>query len=215
MTIHKEGVQTLLISAVVLGGIAILVNSLNAQWNLYVIPFCIVIYLFLISFFRKPARKFVQEKENVIISPADGKIVVIEEVFEDEFLKRKCKMVSVFMSPLNVHVNWYPCEGKVLYKKYHPGKYLAAWNPKSSTENERTTVVLETPGGHVLLRQVAGALARRIVCYAKENQTFTGGQEMGFIKFGSRVDIYLPLDAKIEVSLDQVVQGCMTKIATL
>ena len=215
MTLHKEGTATLLISALVLGGIYFLLrNNFPAGANLYLI-LALPLYIFLLSFFRKPTRHFPSVQENVIISPADGKVVVIEEVFEPEFLQTNCKMVSVFMSPLNVHINWYPAKGKVLYEKYHPGKYLVAWNPKSSTENERTTVVLETNQGKVLMRQVAGALARRIVCYAKKEQPVTGGQEMGFIKFGSRVDIYLPLDAAIHVNLDQVVTGCETPIATL
>lgn len=215
MTLHKEGTATLLLSALVLGGIYFLLRTtFPAGAQVYLI-IALPLYIFLLSFFRKPKRPFPVVNDNVIISPADGKVVVIEEVYEAEYLQTRCKMVSVFMSPLNVHINWFPAKGKVLYEKYHPGKYLVAWNPKSSTENERTTVVLETSHGKVLMRQVAGALARRIVCYAQKEQQVAGGQEMGFIKFGSRVDIYLPLDAEIHVNLDQVVTGCETPIAML
>jgi phosphatidylserine decarboxylase len=140
--------------------------------------------------------------------------VVIEKVFEPEFLKSDCIQVSIFMSPLNVHINWYPSGGQVLYSKYHPGKFLAAWNPKASTENERTTVCYENNGRKVLFRQVAGALARRIVNYAKQGDTATQGQEMGFIKFGSRVDLYLPLDTQILVNLDDKVTGNRSVIAS-
>lgn len=215
MTLHKEGTVTLLMGAVLLAGLyVLLVNTIPILANVYLAA-AIVLFLFLLSFFRKPARSFPDVSDNAIISPADGKIVVIEDVFEPEYLQVNCKMVSVFMSPLNVHINWYPAKGKIIYEKYHPGKYLVAWNPKSSTENERTTIVLETSSGKILMRQVAGALARRIVCYAREDREVAGGQEMGFIKFGSRVDVYLPTDAVIEVDLDQVVTGCVTRLATL
>lgn len=215
MTLHKEGTATLLIGAVVLAGLyLLLLKTFPILANAYLAA-AIVLFVFLLSFFRKPVRQFPNVSDNAIMSPADGKVVVIEDVFEAEYLQTTCKMVSVFMSPLNVHINWYPNRGKVLYEKYHPGKYLVAWNPKSSTENERTTIVLETSHGKILMRQVAGALARRIVCYARKDAEVAGGQEMGFIKFGSRVDIYLPADATIEVSLDQVVQGCVTRLATM
>jgi phosphatidylserine decarboxylase len=215
MTLHKEGTATLIISALVLAGLSFSVWYALPAFGYIFSAIAVILYIFLLSFFRKPDRVFPAVSDNVIISPADGKVVVIEDVFEPEYLQTNCKMVSVFMSPLNVHINWYPAKGKVLYEKYHPGKYLVAWNPKSSTENERTTVVLETPNGKILMRQVAGALARRIVCYARKDQEVTGGQEMGFIKFGSRVDIYLPSDADIQVGLDQVVKGCHTPLATL
>ncbi len=215
MTIHKEGLQTLSLSFILLSALYLGVKYAAPEAAIYFLILALPLYIFLISFFRKPKRTFPQTDEHTIICPADGKIVVIEEVFENEYLKTNCKMVSVFMSPLNVHINWYPNRCKVVYEKYHPGKYLAAWNPKSSIENERTTVVIETSGGLVLLRQVAGALARRIVCYAKTGSHHQGGDEMGFIKFGSRVDIYLPPDADIHVALGDVVKGCSTKIATL
>jgi phosphatidylserine decarboxylase len=149
-----------------------------------------------------------------VLSPADGKIVAIEEVFEPEYFKEKRIQVSVFMSPNNVHVNWAPISGTVRFMKYHPGKYLVAWHPKSSTDNERTSIVIENHSGvEILLRQIAGALARRIVCYAREGNSIRQGDEFGFIKFGSRVDIFLPLNAEIEVSIGQKVSGKQTVIA--
>ena len=140
-------------------------------------------------------------------------MVVIEEVEETEFLKCRCRQISIFMSPLNVHINWNPIAGKVSYNKYHPGKFLVAWHPKSSTENERTTVVLEQVKGQVLMRQIAGAVARRIRCYAQTGQLVEQGSEFGFIKFGSRVDVFIPLDAEVKVSIDQVVKGGVDELA--
>ncbi len=166
----------------------------------------------------------VVENKDAVYSPADGKVVVIEEVFENEYFNDKRIQVSVFMSPLNVHVNWNPVAGLVRYVKYHPGKYLVAWHPKSSTENERTTFVIESGGNNslatspkteILFRQIAGAMARRIVYYLKEGEMVGQGGEMGFIKFGSRVDIFLPVNSKINVQLNQKVKGCESIIATL
>lgn len=215
MTIHKEGKATLIYSAIVLAVMYIVVKFYVATFAPYFLMLALALYIFLISFFRKPSRVYPLVGANEIIAPADGKVVVIEKVYEDEYLKAECLMVSIFMSPLNVHINWYPNNGEVLYEKYHPGKYLAAWNPKSSTENERTTVVQKLEGGTILMRQVAGALARRIVCYALKGLQAKGGQEMGFIKFGSRVDIYLPLHADVKVQLNQKVTGCQTLVAIL
>lgn len=215
MTIHKEGTPTLLLSFIVLA----IINFLSYTYLPLIFPFLLVIsiglYLFLVSFFRKPDRSVTQTNDQNILSPCDGKVVVIEKVMEPEFLKTECLQVSIFMSPLNVHINWYPSGGKVLYSKYHPGKFLAAWNPKASTENERTTVCYENHGKKILFRQVAGALARRIVNYAKAGDQAIQGKEMGFIKFGSRVDLYLPLDAKISVNLNDKVSGNRTVIATI
>jgi len=215
MTIHKEGYQTL-------GWLFFALAVINSYifWffeDVFSISIAIstALYVFVISFFRKPLRGVTIPSDNLVLAPADGKVVVIEKVFESEVLQKECILVSVFMSPLNVHINWYPVNGEVSYYKYHPGKYLVAWNPKSSTENERTTVVLDTTHDKILLRQVAGALARRIVCYSGGHQKVNQGQEMGFIKFGSRVDIYLPLHADIKVSLDQKVEGNITAIAEL
>ena len=175
----------------------------------------LVFLILILQFFRNPKRH-TDLNEKQVISPVDGKVVVIEEVFEKEYFKEKRLQVSVFMSPLNVHVTRYPIGGKVLYSKYHPGKYLVAWHPKASEENERTTVVVENKTyGKVLHRQIAGALAKRIVNYAKVNDKPTQGDESGFIKFGSRVDLYLPLDTKIKVKLNQKVSGGESVIAEI
>ena len=175
--------------------------------------FILLFLVLILQFFRNPKRN-TQLNEQQVISSVDGKVVVIEEVEEPEFFKGKRRMVSVFMSPLNVHVTRYPISGEVVYSKYHPGKYLVAWHPKASEENERTTVVVKNEVlGEVLYRQIAGALAKRIVNYAKEGDKAIQGADAGFIKFGSRVDIYLPLDAKIKVSLGQKVKGGIDIIA--
>ena len=172
----------------------------------------LIIYVLITQFFRNPKRKTILD-ENNILSSVDGKVVVIEEVEEGEYFKDKRLQISVFMSPLNVHVTRYPIGGKVLFSKYHPGKYLAAWLPKSSTENERTTVVVQNSKGILLFRQVAGAMARRIVNYAKQDDTPEQGSDSGFIKFGSRVDIYLPIGTKVKVEIDQKVRGGETVLA--
>ncbi|HQV65346.1 MAG TPA: phosphatidylserine decarboxylase family protein [Saprospiraceae bacterium] len=215
MTIHKEGYPTLLFSFIFLAIINIVVHTYLYPLFPFFAFISIILYLFLISFFRRPDRSVSILSDTDILSPCDGKVVVIEQVYEPEFLKADCLQVSVFMSPLNVHINWHPINGEILYSKYHPGKFLAAWNPKASTENERTTVAYGVRTNKIVLRQVAGALARRIVCYAKSGNQATQGGEMGFIKFGSRVDLYLPLDTKLNVKLDQVVTGNRTVLATL
>jgi phosphatidylserine decarboxylase len=175
----------------------------------------LLILILIVQFFRLPIRKF-NFNEGQILCPADGKVVVIEEVEETEYFKDRRIQISIFMSPLNVHANFNPVSGEIQYAKYHPGLFLVAWHPKSSTDNERTTIVTKTKSGHdVLFRQVAGALARRICYYVKEGQTVKGGEEFGFIKFGSRIDLYLPLSAKIKVSLNQKVKGQLTEIAEL
>jgi phosphatidylserine decarboxylase len=166
-------------------------------------------------FFRIPTRDVLETNSNTLICPADGKVVVIEKVFDEEFFKAERIQVSIFMSPLNVHINWYPMPGQVAYEKYHPGKYLVAWHPKSSTENERQSVVIENNGKQILVKQIAGALAKRIVCYAETGTAVSGGQELGFIKFGSRVDVLLPLDADIQVQLGQHVSGLQTILAKI
>lgn len=173
----------------------------------------LVFFILILQFFRNPKRQ-VPVNPNHILSSVDGKVVVIEEVEENEYFKDKRRMISVFMSPLNVHVTRYPMSGRVVYSKYHPGKYLVAWHPKASEENERTTVVIENEQfGKVLYRQIAGALAKRIVNYAKEGDMAVQGADAGFIKFGSRVDIYLPLSAKVKVTLGQKVKGAIDIIA--
>lgn len=215
MRIHREGVKILitilfiLLVLIVLGWV--LLGLVGAVLLAISIPF----YIFVLRFFRVPKRP-VSENTNAVLSPCDGKVVVIEEVDETEFLNTRCLQVSIFMSVWNVHINWYPLAGNVLYQKYHPGEFLLAWEPKSSTLNERTTVVVEhATGAKVLFRQIAGYLARRIVCYAKAGDKADQGQEMGFIKFGSRVDLFLPLNSVIKVQLNQKVVGRQTEIAML
>ena len=175
----------------------------------------IFIFILIVQFFRVPSR-VVSKSESQVIAPCDGKVVVIEEVVESEYFKGPRRQISIFMSPVNVHVNWNPVSGIIKYFKYHPGLYLVAWHPKSSTENERTTVVTETSAGvEVLFRQIAGAAARRIRWYVKEGDQVEQGTEMGFIKFGSRVDIFLPLDAEIKVNLQDKTVGSITVLAEL
>ena len=177
--------------------------------------FGILIFLVVLQFFRRPNRIVVID-DNTVICPADGKVVAIEEVEESEYFKDKRIQISVFMSPFNVHMNWFPINGIVKYVKYHPGLFLVAWHPKSSTDNERTTLVVEAKNKQeILFRQIAGALARRIVFYCKEGDVALGATDFGFIKFGSRVDILLPLDAKIEVEINQKVIGTQTTLASL
>jgi len=187
---------------------------ITISWLKILLEIGLLIFLILIlQFFRNPKRHTVLNDKQVL-SPVDGKVVVIEEVEETEYFKDKRLQVSVFMSPINVHVTRYPIGGNVLYSKYHPGKYLVAWHPKSSTENERTTVVVENPRyGKVLFRQIAGAMAKRIVNYAKVGDNAVQGADQGFIKFGSRVDLFLPLDTNIKVTLNQKVKGGETVIA--
>ena len=215
MKIHKEGHQIILVAFLILATIATLSAVLISGFLMLVLGLVIVcagMFVFVVRFFRYPQRIISFGADN-IICPADGKIVAIEEVNEKEFFKDKRIQVSVFMSPNNVHVNFFPIAGKVVYSKYHSGKYLVAWHPKSSEENERTTVVLEGDNKHIILmRQIAGAVARRIVCYATENQVAKQGEEMGFIKFGSRVDLFLPLDAIVDVKIGQKVIGRTTII---
>lgn len=175
----------------------------------------IIIYLLVLQFFRNPVFPLPNE-EGIVFAPADGKVVVIEEAFEDEYLKEKRIQVSIFMSPVNVHVNRSPIKGVVDFFKYHPGKYLVAWHPKSSTENERTTMVLRNEKGtQILVRQIAGAVARRIKWYVKEGSKLDQGGEFGFIKFGSRVDLFLPLDAEILVGLEEKTKAARTPVARL
>ena len=171
-------------------------------------------WLFILSFFRIPARTFTFD-ENSIISPADGKVVVIEETHDDEYYHEKRLQISVFMSPANVHVNRYPVSGKVIYNQYHKGKYLVAWDPKSSTDNERHSIVIEYPKGTVLVKQIAGALARRIVNYAKVGEQVKQNDELGFIKFGSRVDLLLPIGTKVNVKIGDTVKNGVTVLASL
>lgn len=214
LRIHKEGKTTVLV--LVLLFIALLVAGVmfpKALWP-SMVGFAIVSVL-LLQFFRNPRREISVADNNIVYAPADGKVCVIEEVTENEYFNDRRLQVSIFMSPINVHVNRNPVSGVVNYFKYHPGKYLVAWHPKSSTENERTTVVYNYGKGEILMRQIAGALAKRIKWYIGEGDKVQQGDDMGFIKFGSRVDLYLPLTAKIEVTMDQMVKGNQTVIARL
>jgi phosphatidylserine decarboxylase len=217
MTIHKEGYRTIAISALILAVINIIsfyFISFEApviSWIIFIVTFGL--FLFLISFFRIPKRQYTIQ-ENAIIAPCDGKVVVIEEVQADEYFTDRRMQVSIFMSPANVHVNRNPVTGEVLYSQYHKGKYLVAWHPKSSTENERHSVVYRKGNREVLVKQIAGALAKRIVNYLRPGQKVEQGAEMGFIKFGSRVDLLLPLDAKINVKIGDKPRGGVTVIAT-
>ncbi|MCC6815618.1 MAG: phosphatidylserine decarboxylase family protein [Saprospiraceae bacterium] len=189
--------------------------SFFSHFLLWPIAILLGIIVFLIfNFFRNPPRPIAQPNDQLIYCPADGKVVVIEKTFESEYFKDERLQVSVFMNPLNVHVNRYPCSGTISYSKYHHGKYLVAWHPKSSTENERTTVVIKrSDGTEILMRQIAGALAKRICCYSKVSDSAQQGDDMGFIKFGSRVDLYLPLNAQIKVEINQIVKGNLDVIA--
>jgi phosphatidylserine decarboxylase len=218
MTIHREGYKSIAIGTLIFGAINFAVfyffsASLPALcWLVFFAT--LFLLLFLISFFRLPARQLTTG-DNLVVSPADGKVVVIEEIIDVEYFNAKRLQVSVFMSPANVHVNRNPISGDVVYNQYHKGKYLVAWNPKSSTENERHSVVIKKDNTEILVKQIAGALAKRIVNYLQVGQKVKQTDEMGFIKFGSRVDLLLPVGTKINVELNQVVQGGVTVIATL
>jgi phosphatidylserine decarboxylase len=213
---HKEGGKIILIATTVTVIIFLLSHKLTSiLWLEKTIQITTLIFLLLIlQFFRNPNRR-IQPNEKVVLAPVDGKVVVIEEVFEEEYFKDKRLQVSIFMSPINVHVTRYAVSGKIKYSKYHPGKYLVAWHPKASTENERTTVVIETKEfGEILYRQIAGALARRIVNYAEEGMQVQQGDDAGFIKFGSRVDLFFPLGTQIEVKLQQNAVGNQTVLTS-
>ncbi|MAB57834.1 MAG: phosphatidylserine decarboxylase family protein [Aequorivita sp.] len=212
---HKEGFKIIFIALVIVIALSLLANVFveNPTIRGGIIISLIILLLLVLQFFRNPKRNFLVHPERVL-SSVDGKVVVIEEVFEKEYFNDNRLQVSVFMSPINVHVTRYPVGGKVVYSKYHPGKFLVAWHPKSSEENERTTVVVNNETfGDVLFRQIAGAMAKRIVNYAEAGQEVEQGSDSGFIKFGSRVDIFLPLDAKIKVALNQKVKGGISIIA--
>ena len=218
MTIHKEGKKLLFWMLMILAGINIALHQIipDQETLLNVILIAsIIIFLLVLQFFRNPVFKSGSDTQ-MVYAPADGKVVVIEEAMEEEYLHEKRKQISIFMSPINVHVNRSPISGTVEYFKYHPGKYLVAWHPKSSYENERTTMVVSQENGvKLLVRQIAGAVARRIKWYVKEGDTLEQGGEFGFIKFGSRVDVFLPLDAEVLVNINDVTKGGRTPIAKL
>ncbi|MFN6396621.1 MAG: phosphatidylserine decarboxylase family protein [Bacteroidota bacterium] len=216
MTLHREGTPTILLvtAVVVLINTGVCYATANSLVMGLTLLITISFWIFILSFFRIPSRVHTIQ-EGAVVAPADGEVVVIEEVQADEYFSDRRIQVSIFMSPLNVHVNRNPVSGEVLYSQYHPGKYLVAWHPKSSTENERHSVVYKTQGKEILVKQIAGALAKRIVNYLKPGQQVKQTEEMGFIKFGSRVDLLLPLDAKILVKLGDKPQGGVTVLATL
>ena len=211
--IHKEG-RSIIINQFILLIIIGIISKFNSNFLNYTLPIFLFFILFTLYFFRVPKRVFNVVESN-IYAPCDGKVVVIEETEETEYFKDRRIQVSIFMSPLNVHNNLYPISGEVKYIKYHPGKFLLAWNPKSSTENERNTVVIKNKKIEVLCRQIAGFLARRIVCYSKENKSINACDELGFIKFGSRVDLFLPIGTKINSQINDKVTGGLSVIATL
>ncbi len=190
-------------------------NPVQTPVHYVIYAAAVVVFIFILRFFRNPQR-IVDIDHTQIISPADGKVVVLEEAFENEYFKDKRLQVSIFMSPNNVHKNWYPLSGKIKYYRYHAGKFLVAWHPKSSELNERTTIVIQSENyGEILVRQVAGAVAQRIVCNAEERKSIDQGEELGFIKFGSRVDVFLPVGTKVLVEKNQKVKGCCDVIAKL
>jgi phosphatidylserine decarboxylase len=217
MTIHKEGYKIIALSTILLVAVNIL-SFYFLSFELPVISWIIFIatlalYIFIISFFRIPKRDLTF-RDDAIVAPADGKVVAIEEVEADEYFTDRRIQVSIFMSPLNVHVNRNPIGGEVVYSQYHPGKYLVAWHPKSSTDNERHSVVYRKDGKEILVKQIAGALAKRIINYLQAGQQVKQADEMGFIRFGSRVDLLLPLNAKVHVKIGDTPQGGVTVVAT-
>lgn len=218
MKIHREGTNILILFFLVLA-------ALNVPVWLFLPPYVmpsiftvisVVVYLFVFNFFRCPKRKYRGERKDMVVSSVDGKVVAIEKVMENEYLKSEAMMVSVFMSPLNVHANWYPVDGTVEYVRHHRGRFLSAYLPKASSENERSTIGMVTDNGiRLTARQIAGAMARRIVTYARKGHRANIDDHLGFIKFGSRVDLYLPLDAEILVEMKQIVRGGVTPLARL
>ena len=217
MKLHKEGTKIIIYTVLLLSAINLtFFQFVDVPFLNYILLSISVVFLVLVlNFFRVPLRKVTINDKN-ILAPSDGKLVVIEQVQENEYLKEKCIQLSIFMSPLNVHKQWFPINGKVEYTKYHPGKYLVAWHPKSSTENERSTTVISSNNGtKILFRQIAGAVARRICNYANLGQTITQKDEAGFIKFGSRVDVFVPLNATIKVKIGEKIIGGQTILATI
>ena len=218
MRIHKEGYKIILFTFIFL----VLLNTIlyyfasHTLFFYFILATSFCVFAIILNFFRSPFCAYSGETEDVVIAPADGTIVVIEEVFETEYFQKKKLQVSVFMSITNVHINWIPVNGKIIHYSHQNGRFMAAYLPKSSTENERSTIVIERENGdQILVRQIAGAMAKRIVTYAKEGQECHINEQLGFIKFGSRVDLFLPLDADIKVELDQKVWGNQTIIAHL
>lgn len=218
MRIHREGTRILIITFIILFILdtLILMNIADTPLNNFlVVGISILLFMLVLQFFRYPHRD-ISRNDNYVIAPADGKVVAIEEVEETEYFRGKRKQISIFMSPFNVHANWYPISGQIKFLRYHEGKKLVAWHPKSSTENERTTIVISQGSKvEILLRQIAGALANRIIYYPHEGDMVRQGAELGFIKFGSRVDVFVPIDAEVNVKINQKVKGRITVLALL
>lgn len=215
MRIHKEGYPTIIVISIFVSVSAILINlffPIQSIFHVLAYVLLLLFWGFIVRFFRNPNR-IIQIDTDAVYAPADGTIVVIEDMVEVEYFKGKRKQISIFMSPLNVHINYAPISGRVVYKKYNPGRFLVAWLPKSSTLNESHSIVINGEHGEVMIKQIAGAVARRIVCNTSENAQINQGEEFGLIKFGSRVDVYLPIDIKINVELDQEVTAKKTVIA--
>lgn len=214
--IHREGTDILVVTFILLLIFNILIWSLSRPWGIMTTVITGVLYLLLVNFFRSPKRNFIGDQENVVVSSVDGTVVALEEVFESEYLKCNCIQLSVFMTPFDVHANWFPVNGEVIYTAHHKGRFLSAYLPKSSTENERSTVVIRTDDGQdILMRQIAGAMARRIVTYAEPGMEANIEDHMGFIKFGSRVDLFLPLNTEILTEIGKKTVGGITVIARL
>lgn len=214
--IHREGTDILIVTLVLLLILNILVWSLSKPWGIVISVITGIPYILLVNFFRSPKRHFMGNQENVVVSSVDGTVVALEEVYEPEYLRRNCIQLSVFMTIFDVHANWFPVNGEVIYTAHHKGRFMSAFLPKSSTENERSTIVIRTDDGQdILVRQIAGAMARRIVTYAEPGMEANIEDHMGFIKFGSRVDIFLPLNTEILVELRQKTTGGITEIARL
>lgn len=216
MKFHKEGRASILIATLISLVLILIAHIVFPELVIiHILAWLTVAFILVttLQFFRNPPRRMIELLDGVI-APADGKVVVIEEIEDAEYFKRKVRQISIFMSPVNVHINWYPISGEVIYSKYHPGKYLVAWDPKSSTDNERHSVVIKHPQfGEILVKQIAGAVARRIVNYAKIGSQVEQGEEMGFIKFGSRVDVLIPLDARVDIELNQKSYGGQSILA--
>ncbi|MBD5178247.1 MAG: phosphatidylserine decarboxylase family protein [Bacteroides sp.] len=214
--LHREGTDILLVTLAFLVSFNVLVWWMSTPAGIAVTVISAILYLLLVNFYRSPKRHFTGRRENVVVSSVDGKVVALEETYESEYLKCRCIQLSVFMSPIDVHANWFPVDGEVIYVKHHDGRFMSAWLPKSSTENERSTVVIRTDDGQlVLMRQVAGAMARRIVTYAEPDTAANIEDHMGFIKLGSRVDLYLPLGTEIFAKIGDRTVGGMTIVGRL
>lgn len=214
--LHREGVDLLIVTLAFLLVLNVLIWWISTPAGIVVTVLSVILYLMMVNFFRSPRRNFVGDRKNVVVSSVDGKVVALEETYEPEYLKCRCIQLSVFMNLFDVHANWFPVDGEVIYVKHHDGRFMSAWLPKSSTENERSTVVIRTDDGQtILMRQIAGAMARRIVTYAEPDTAANIEDHMGFIKFGSRVDLFLPLGTEIFAKIGERIVGGMTIVGRL